>query len=397
MAKSLLPYFILAVGVMVAWQAISNWSAFLGFMHRAWMVITPFFYGFVLAYIINIPCSAIQRLYGKAKWRFMAKHRGWMGVVTVYLLFVGIIALTLSFVIPAIANSVAQFIDEIPAYADNIAAFLTDFRALEFVGIYVEYTPLDGELMPEGIHITTEQIIDWFNNTASNMLGRLDFDNVWPTVVTLFGGAFSLIFNMFLALVSSIFFLLEKEKASEFLRRMLKALTSTNAYNTIIKYSSRLNKNFKQYIYTQTIDGIILGTVATLLLAFVIRSPYALLLGLILGIINYIPYFGSIFGSLFAVIVVAFTQGLGTAALAAVILLIMQQLDGNVLQPKLMGSSFKMSPLIIIVSVTVGGAVWGIFGMLVAIPIVAVLKDILENLIVYYEQRRSVKVEGMGD
>jgi predicted PurR-regulated permease PerM len=395
MAQSILPYLVLAVGAIIAWNVISEFGLFIAFVRRAWFVITPFFYGFILAYIINIPCSAIQRLYGNSKNKFISKRRNGLGVITVYILFVALIALVLSFLIPAIGRSAAHFIDELPDYYEQALEFLYDFEALEFLNIYINYQGT--EELPEGvIHWETADIEGFLWENMQRFAQRFNLDNAWSSLVTVFGSAFSLLFNTFLAFISSIFYLLEKEKASEFVCRFFKAFTSSGVFNFIIKYSRQLNKNFKQYIYTQTIDGIILGTVATLLLAFVIRSPYALILGLMLGIINYIPYFGSIFGSLIAVIVVAFTQGIGMGAFAAVIMLVMQQLDGNVLQPKLMGSSFKMSPLIIIVSVTIG-AQWGILGMLAAIPIVAVLKDILDNLIIYFEQKKHNKAEEVSD
>jgi predicted PurR-regulated permease PerM len=142
----------------------------------------------------------------------------------------------------------------------------------------------------------------------------------------------------------------------------------------------------------QTIDGLILGTIVTIEL-YILRSPYALVLGIMLGIVNYIPYFGSIIGSAVAVVVIAFTQGIPMAAIAAAVLLITQQIDGNIIQPKLMGSSFALSPLLIIISVTVGGALAGVFGMIIAIPIVAVLKDIFESIVIYNEKRKFDNAE----
>jgi predicted PurR-regulated permease PerM len=168
---------------------------------------------------------------------------------------------------------------------------------------------------------------------------------------------------------------------------MIAAICTFKANETIIKYSRKLNHNFHMYIYTQTIDGIILGSLMIGLL-LIFRSPHALLLGLILGIVNYIPYFGSIFGTAFAVIVVAFTQGIPTAAVAGVFMFIIQQADGNFIQPKLMGGSFSLSPLLVIISVTIGMHYAGILGMLMAIPIVAILKDLLDEYIEYREYKK---------
>jgi predicted PurR-regulated permease PerM len=153
-----------------------------------------------------------------------------------------------------------------------------------------------------------------------------------------------------------------------------------------------LNHNFKQYIYTQSLDALILGTVATIELYF-IGSVYFLLLGIMLGVLNYIPYFGSIVGTVIAIFVVMITQGIPKGMLTAIILLITQQLDMNVLSPKLLGSSFSLSPLLVIISISIGGAFAGPLGMIAAIPIVSVLKDILNNITVYYEQKKIIQEE----
>jgi predicted PurR-regulated permease PerM len=223
------------------------------------------------------------------------------------------------------------------------------------------------------------------------MLPQISLENLTAPMNMLFGVG-SVIFTGFLTLVSSVYILFEKDKFKAFLCRLLRVFTSTQAYDNLLKYSRRLNENFKQYIYTQTLDGFILGTVVTLELYFIIGSEYFLLLGVMLGILNYIPYFGSIIGSIIAILVVMLTQGLPTGMLTTVILLITQQLDGNVLQPRLMGDRFAMSPLLVIISITIGGAYAGALGMIAAIPIVAVLKDILESIVQEYEHKKVRKM-----
>jgi predicted PurR-regulated permease PerM len=118
---------------------------------------------------------------------------------------------------------------------------------------------------------------------------------------------------------------------------------------------------------------------------------FALVLGIMLGIVNYIPYFGSIFGTLVAVVIVAFTQGILMGLISLGILLVIQQCDANIIQPRLMGGSFKLSPLLVIISITIGGAIAGIFGMIIAIPIVKVLADISVDIVSNYEKQKLTK------
>jgi len=235
--------------------------------------------------------------------------------------------------------------------------------------------------------IELDDILAQVGEFAQNLEAVDIIDSISSIIVGFAGG----VFRAFLAIVSSIYFLVEMEKLYAFTNRLLGAIFSEKNKATIYKYCGKLNFNFRQYIYVQTIDGLILGSLMTVLL-LIFRSPYALILGLMLGIVNYIPYFGSIFGTAIAAIVMAFTQGLGTALFASVFMFGLQQLDGNFIQPKLMGGSFSLSPLLVIISVTVGGAYGGIMGMLVAIPLVALLKDILDSYIEYREIQNAEKL-----
>ena len=146
-----------------------------------------------------------------------------------------------------------------------------------------------------------------------------------------------------------------------------------------------------------------MAIVAPILLT-IIGSPYALFLGLLLGVMNFIPYFGSIVATIIAVIVVWMTQGTAMGIVSLIILLITQQLDANVLQPRLYGTSLKLSPLLVIISVTVGGAVGGliggaiggsIMGMIVAIPCVKVLMNILDDVISYREEKKAGNIPNL--
>jgi len=365
--RSLLPYFLLALLIIVAYKVINELSYFTGIVSRIWGIVTPFFYGFLLAYIINIPCGGIRKLLTKTKIKFIVKRQKVLSIIIVFIIFALIFSLILNLIIPAISTSISFFIANFPHYYD---------MTLE----YVEYI---NSLDIPGVNISLDLII----KLIQDLMAHFSLENLVTSVNALVSVS-SAIFSGFLALISSIYILMEKEKFKAFLSRVLKAFTSNGAYSFVMEYTGRLNRNFKQYIYTQTIDGLILGTIVTIEL-YILRSPFALLLGIMLGIVNYIPYFGSIIGSLIAIIIVSFTQGLATGAITAVVLLITQQIDGNIIQPRLMGGSFSLSPFLVIVSITVGGALAGVLGMIAAIPIVAVLKDIFELVVVLCEGKKN--------
>ena len=367
--KTMVPYFILAVAVIIAFHVVSEIGLFLGFFSRVWGIISPFFMGLVLAYILNMPCSGIQRLLLLTNNKVIEKRSRPFAVLILMIIIISLIALSLNLIIPAIGRSIALFISEFEAYQQGLLNVVDWFNNLDLP----DFVPA----------IYVDDIIEMVQEYVNNF----DTEGLVSSIFSGVGAAAGGLFRMFLAIVSSIYFLVEMERLNAFSLRLVSAVFSEKNKATILKYCGKLNFNFRQYIYVQTIDGVILGSIMTTIL-LIFRSPFALVLGLMLGIVNYIPYFGSIFGTAIAVVVMAFTQGLGTAAVAAVIMFGVQQLDGNFIQPKLMGGSFSLSPLLVIISVTVGGAYAGVLGMLVAIPIVAVLKDILDGFI---EHRESLK------
>jgi len=412
-----LPYFLLACAVILAFRISGELGFFVDGALWIWGVISPFFAGFIVAYIINIPISGVQKLYAQAESkpamqfiqkllarngkiikrlrkplvainqtlassyehkaakrinRFFVKRQRMLGVLTVVLILIGIIALTLNLIIPAIITSVQFLIDNAEAYWAGIQNAVNEFNNMDLFGLYID------------------------SNLIFTVIGDLfaDFsmDNLAQPLNVLMNLG-TAVFNSLIAFIASIYILIEKDRFKAYLSKLVGIFFSGDIKDGIFAIFRGLNNNVRTYIRTQTIDGIILGTMATLTL-WAIGSPFALILGLMLGIFNYIPYFGSIFGTIVAVLVVTITQGLGMGAISLGLLLVIQQIDANIIQPRLMSGSFSLSPLLVIISITFGGAVAGILGMFVAIPVVAVLKDIFDSIVDYYEKKKLSKAEG---
>jgi len=368
--KYLLPYYLLALSIIITVAIVLEISFFFSFIGQVRSILTPFFYGFMIAYIVNIPCSAIQKLLAKSNNKFILKKQRLLSVLSVILIFLTIIALILNWIIPAIRNSIVLFVENVPTYWESILWLINEFNELELFGL----------------QISPENVFAWFGD----MFSGFSIDNLMSPIGVIVDVG-SAMFTGVIAIISSIYVLMEKDKFKSFLSRFIRVYTNTKVSGAIIGYAGRLNENFREYVRMQTIDGMILGTLATIQL-LIIRSPFALLLGLILGIFNYVPYFGSIFATLIAIIVVALTQGIGMGAIIALTLLITQQIDANIIQPRLMSGSFKLSPLLVIISITVGGAIAGILGMIAAIPIVAVLKEMYDSITDYYEYKKFGEV-----
>ena len=370
MIRSMIPYFILGVGFIIAFRLVSEIGFFTDALNRFMGVIAPFVLGAIFAYILNLPCSFFQRLYLQINNEFVQKRSRGIAVITTLIIVVIFFAIVMSILVPAIYSSIMDLIAAAPGFEDTLREWMMIVNSWDLP-----------EFLPD---VDEEALI----MVVSDFFQNFNVEDAATTVLAGFGDAAMSLFMLFISIISSIYFLLEKERINAFANRFVESVFAERTGGTILKYARKLNTNFHQYIYVQTIDGLILGTIMTLVLRFVFDSPFFLVLGLILGVLNYIPYFGSIIGTLIAVVVIAFTQDLPTAVIALIIMFIIQQIDGNFIQPKLMGGSFSLSPILIIISVTVGGFYLGVLGMLMAIPIVAIFKDLLDEYIAYREKKK---------
>ena len=148
------------------------------------------------------------------------------------------------------------------------------------------------------------------------------------------------------------------------------------------KYFEKTNEIFFKFISSQILDGIIVGIILSIAMS-IMGVKYAVLLGFMIGLFNIIPYFGAIIAVIIAIIITMFTGGIAQAVWTAIIIIILQQIDANIINPKIVGNSLRLSPILIIFAVTVGGAYFGFLGMFLSVPIIAVLKILLQDYIEY--------------
>ncbi len=359
----ILDILLVIVLAVLVYKLISNFGSFITAFKSFARIFSPFFYGFLLAYILNIPCNGVQSLLIRTKIPFLQKNKKGISIGIVYILLFFLVYVVLRMIIPAVYESILLFIRNFDRYYQTAEELLDRLNETSPVNLELSMK----SLLPDMQNFSLNKLLTSFNAIVGVSAG---------------------IFKIVLVLISSIYTLMEKDRFKVFLHRILKAFTPKTVYERTIYYTAKLNLSFKQYIFAQTIDGCILGTLVGIELAL-LGSQYALILGIMLGLVNYIPYFGSIFGTVVAFFVVMLSQSVPVSLLALLILLITQQIDGNIIQPKLMSNSFSISPLLVIISVSIGGAAAGVLGMLAAIPITATLLSILEDVINHFEEQKE--------
>jgi len=359
-----IPIFIIAVVLMLIYKTIDNLtqisSAIMNFLH----IIAPLLYGVLFAYFLYIPHRTVERLLKKVKlkfWKinfgFISKHARVISTLIVFLLLLLIIIFALSFILPTIVASVIELITDIPKHLKTI---------LE----YFDNLPDDHALAGFNIGDTIRE----YTTDITDMVSIPSFiEQAARGVMSFAGGLFSLI----MGLVISLYLLLDRDRLAEFAERLNNALfKNEHKRSRVKKYFAQINKVLLTFIASKGLDSIINFVAATSIL-LIFGVPYAPLLGLIAGVFNFIPYLGSIISALIISALTLITCGFATGVKVMICLLVFHQLDGNFIEPRIMKSSLKVNPVLVIIAVVIGGAYFGIAGMFLAVPIAVIIKQIL--------------------
>ena len=244
---------------------------------------------------------------------------------------------------------------------------------------YIDNLPPDSILNK----IDIKSIISNLQNIDISQFFKIESITGYAKGVIDFAG---IIFDLFVTIIVSIYLLLERTEILNFAKKLISSIFKSNVTKKINNYFRKTNEIFYKFIYSQVLDAFIIGILISIALS-IMNVKYAVLLGLMIGIFNIIPYFGAIVASVIAIIITIFTGGFGQAVIMAIVVIILQQIDANIINPKIVGSSLKLSPILIIFAVTVGGAYFGILGMFLSVPIVAIIKI----LVLDYIELKSIK------
>ena len=187
----------------------------------------------------------------------------------------------------------------------------------------------------------------------------------------------------------SVYILLQRGRIVNFLRRLTRALFNKTTYETIDKYFMKANEVFFTFVSSQLLDAVIVGILTTIAM-LILKVKYAPLIGFMIGLFNMIPYVGAIIAVGLGIFITFITGGFGKAVAMAIVVIILQQIDANIINPKIIGSSLEISPLLVLFAITIGGAYFGVLGMFLAVPIAVVIKTIVNDFV---NSRNKIKDE----
>jgi len=351
------PIFVLAVLVIVVYKTFDNFSQITTTVSRFLWTISPLLYGTLFAYFLFLPQQKVERFFGRARFRFIARRSRGISVLIIFLMLVLVIAFLIAVIFPIIVTSILDLGVSLPLYVDGLLDYINNLH----VDSFWHSLNIAGNLE----NISNVFVSQFFEASRLEQFAR--------GIMEFAGG----IFYAILGLVVSLYILLERDRILGFFRQLRNVfIKNVKVRERLSKYLQQVNQVLFTFIASKGLDSIInLVVVTSILLIFNVQ--YAFLLGLIAGVFNFIPYLGSLIAVILISLITLITEGLGRAIQIAIVLFIFQQLDANYIEPRIMRSSLKISPILVILAVIVGGAYFGIIGMFLAVPIFTVIKQIL--------------------
>lgn len=365
--KRWLFWFSFAVASIAVYKTIDSVSVVFSWISGFIDLIMPFFMAIIIAYMLYIPSKKIETLYKSNK--FLCKRARGLSVLTTYFIVGLVIFITINFVIPTISTSITDLFNSLPNYYNSAIDFFNNVPE-DSVWAKLNMPVLIKDL--EKINYSDE-VLKWFK-----------FENIGQYIKGIVG-ATGIIFDAFVTIVVSVYLLLERNDIKSFIKNLSNVMFNKETYQKLSRYYYKTNRIFYTFVSSQIIDAFIVGIICGIAMS-IMKVKYATLLGFLIGLFNIIPYFGAIVAVTIAIIITIFTGGFMKALWVALVIIVLQQIDANIINPKILGNSLDLSPILVIFAVTIGGAYFGVLGMFLGVPIMAFIKIIILEFLEHHKK-----------
>ena len=358
--KSTISNIITVCTAVLLYLSISHFDVVKGIASKIYGVISPFVVAFVIAFLLNTPMKWFEANFFKDKKGNDIKGKRGFAIFYTYALTALAITVLIVLVAPQVRDSLVSVVGTIPEYVKQVTEFM-------------EYITAEFNINPQVTETLTETM-----NTAFKSLSAMAV-NLIPQIFTASMSLGGIVIDLFMAIIASIYMLATKERLVFQIKKILYSYLKEAKANRIIEIGGRTNLMFSKFINGKILDSIIIGILCFIGSLF-IYAPYALLLGVIVGITNIIPFFGPFIGAIPSIIILLMVSPLD-ALVFAIFILALQQFDGNILGPKILGDSTGLAPIWVLIAITIGGGLFGFGGMVAGVPTFAVIYSLIsENM-----------------
>ena len=359
---------LVAVLAISFYLAVANLTSIRAHLSNVLDILAPFLAGFAIAFLLNAPMEFFrQKVYGRLRGSKA------LAILTVYLLATAVLAVLVQLVLPQVIRSVELFVYNVPYYLSNL-------------------NDLSQEVISR-LHLDS-RVVGSLVDTYDDLV-RQAGDTLYRRLPDLFNLGVALgsgVISGFTALIASIYMLYSKENLIRLMKRLVYAFVSTGKARVFLSYCRKSNQIFSAFINGKIIDSAIIGMLC-FFLSCLLKIPFAILVSVIVGVTNIIPFFGPIVGAVPCLMILLIVEPF--SALRFVVLIVaLQQFDGNILGPKILGDSTGLSLLLVLVAIVAGGGLFGFLGMVLGVPTCAVLYSILRDVTALKLRQRGVDEKG---
>ncbi len=363
-------FVVIAMSILF-YLVMSEVNGVMGHVKSFIAIFTPIIIGLVMAYLFNFILVLYEERFlkqFKIKKNFLRFLSLLLTYITVTILFI----LFLQFILPQLISSLVGLVNDIPGHVRDVSKLFNDMSN-EF-----EFNAQINLIITEQFEKLTNYII----NFASNLL---------PVIGVFTKNFISSIWNILLGLIISIYILMDKERFTAQSKKMIAAIFPKKGSSKTIELAIRADNIFGSFLSGKIIDSFIVA-ILTFIILSLFKMPYVLLVSFIIGISNIIPFFGPFIGAIPSFFIILFVSP-QQAVLFLIIILVIQQIDGNIIGPKILGDSLGISPFWILFSLLVSGKIFGFIGLVIGVPLFVFVYSIIKELVEYRLEKKGLPVK----
>ena len=357
----------IAIVSIILFGIINNIDKSVSVISLILKIFSPIFIGIFIAIILNIPVSIFEnKIFGRLtrkNGKIWSKIKRAVSITLSLTVFFLVTAILLSYIIPEFVRTCQGFIEKAPKYLDDFTATLREWAV-------TLHLPID----PESIDLSYATITDWLASLLGDSASDI-FQNTINTAITVF----SSMWNVILGFILAIYIVASKEALVKLVKGFLYSIMSKEKAENAISVTRLAKGAFEGFISGQCIEVLLIGSL-TFIGMCIFRFPYALMVSCIIAITAFIPIFGPITGAIIGAFLILLVDPM-KALWFLVFIIVLQQLESNILYPRIMGQQIGLPSLWVLVSVILGGEFWGITGIIISVPLCSVIYTLLHEWI----------------
>ena len=356
--------------VVAFYTLINNVEPLYGVFHAVFVALSPFIYGLAIAFLLNPLRKIIEYSWLE---KTSLKQRTKKIIASFGALFIGIIMLFVFFsiLIPQMISSIQTFLSSFEGYVETARNF---FESNNFLSEDLLKT-----LNPV-IDKGASMLGDWVSNLASSLNAILMYSVIFAKGVM----------NFLIGMIIALYILLDEPKLKRQTKKVLYALLPEKTTEKIIKTSRLTINTFNSFVAGKAVDSLIIGILCYIILSFM-NMPYTPLISVLVGVTNMIPVFGPFLGAIPSILILLLVDPF-KALEFAIFILILQQVDGNIIGPRILGGAVGLPTLYVMFAIIIGGALFGIFGMFIGVPVFSVIFVLVRDFIHQQLEKKKITV-----